>query len=190
VSNYLEEIQKAALLAVLEPDNNAIMRKICRWFSVKFNTPLHVVEDLPKEYIYQHYFESIYEEMEDVDKHNQIIYLLETPEERQKRVNEEENYLKELQDEVNSGLTLEETLKNNKANKSKLKPKPIKQKEPNPTKPNKPLKKEPLIPKPDSPIDDYELSEILDSPDIDFAKKGDENEENDENVDIKFEDTI
>jgi hypothetical protein len=136
MADYLNEIQKAALLSVLDPDYQAYMRKLCRWYSVKFHTPLHEVENLPKDYIYQHYFEAYYEDMEPEEQHNQIIFLLETPEEREKRLKEEDDSLSDLEQEVKEGLSLQDILAKNKALKAA----------------NSKEKKAPLIPPPNKPL--------------------------------------
>lgn len=92
------------MLAVVKPDSRAFFRKICRWFSEKFNTPLPMTEDMPKEYILEHYFESIYGDMDEEDRKEEIRILLETPEERQIRLKleaeEEDGFLAELEEEA------------------------------------------------------------------------------------------
>lgn len=104
MSNYIDNIKKIALLSVLEPDDEAFIRYLYRWFSKSFHTPLPQVEDLPLDYILQHYYETIYEELGPDEKHNLIIYLLETPEEREKRkvseAKSEEDFLKEIENEA------------------------------------------------------------------------------------------
>jgi hypothetical protein len=96
MSDYLDDLRKLALRAVLKPDAQAFMRNISRWFSKAFSTPLYEVESLPKEYILEHYFESLYEAMDDEEKHNQIIHLLESPEERRARAKAEKDDEAEL----------------------------------------------------------------------------------------------
>ncbi len=113
--SIIESIQKTALLAAIRPDGDAVLRNLFRWFSKTFHTPLADVEEMPIEYILQHYFESQYEELEDEDKHNLIIFLLETREEREARKKEEEqdeeDFFNEAQAEAESGLSLQESTK-------------------------------------------------------------------------------
>lgn len=57
-------LQKQALKSIFKQDYEYLLRKICRWYSNKFYTPLHIVEnDLPTYYILQHFYESKYEDM-------------------------------------------------------------------------------------------------------------------------------
>jgi hypothetical protein len=84
--NYLDNIRIRALTAVVDPDHDAIMRRIFRWYSEKFHTPLHVVEDdLPLDHVLLHYFEHEFEGLDEAERHNLAIELLETPEERAER---------------------------------------------------------------------------------------------------------
>lgn len=84
--DYFEGVRIRALLAVMEPDDHALIRRICRWYSQEFSTPLRVVEDeLGLDHVLTHWFESEYEKMDPDDRHNLGIYLLETPEERKLR---------------------------------------------------------------------------------------------------------
>jgi hypothetical protein len=113
--SIIESIQKTALLAAIEPDGEAVLRNLFRWFSKTFHTPLADVEEMPIEYILQHYFESQYEELENEDKHNLIIFLLESKEEREARKKresqEEDDFIKEAEAEAASGITLQEKTK-------------------------------------------------------------------------------
>src|SRR6266404_3936927 len=123
MSDLISNIQKTALLASIQPDGDAILRNLFRWFSIKFHTPLADVEDLPVEYLLQHYFESQYEELEPDDKHNLILFLLESPDEREARKiaesEDEEKLMKELEAEAASGETLQSQSK--KLNKPLIK---------------------------------------------------------------------
>ncbi len=121
--SIIESIKKSALLATIEPDGGAILRHLFRWYSKTFHTPLTDVEGLPIEYVLQHYFESQYEELDEDQKHDLIIFLLESPEERAIREKadkiDEEDFFKEAQAEADSGGTLTSALKKSKGlNKS------------------------------------------------------------------------
>ncbi len=139
--SIIESIKKAALLSAIEPDGEAVLRFLFRWYSKTFHTPLQEVEDLPIEYILQHYFECQYEELNQDEKHDMIIHLLETPEERDLREkaekDDEENFFKEAQAEADAGGVLkkskamnrpivEKALKNIKAMEKLLDDKEIK----------------------------------------------------------------
>jgi len=119
VSDITDSIRKLAMLAVIEPDASAFLRRISRWFSQTFHTPLNEVEDLPTGYILQHYYEHTFEQMESKDRHNLIIELLESPSERadrkRKQESEDDQFLaqmeKELEEEKNQTDVLKEVRK-------------------------------------------------------------------------------
>lgn len=80
-----EAIQIQALKSVLDPDDDYLMRKVFRWYSEKYHTPLHVVDDLPMDDVLQTYFEYVYENTSKRQLNQIKKHLLETPEEREKR---------------------------------------------------------------------------------------------------------
>jgi hypothetical protein len=80
-----DAIRIRALRGVWKPDYEASLRRIFRWYSEKFHTPLHEVQDLPIEDVLLNWFEVHYESLEPDEKHNLAIHLLETPEERRRR---------------------------------------------------------------------------------------------------------
>lgn len=104
MSIYLDSIRKVAMLAIKKPDDQAVLREIFREYSKMFYTPLHVVEDLPLEFVLLNYYENKYGAI--LDKENgeeelntHLRHLLSTPEERQKQAREEEeNELKMLEE--------------------------------------------------------------------------------------------
>lgn len=77
--NIYEAIRFAALRNVVkEGDLDYAMRKIFRWYSKTFHTPLHVVEELPTEYILQHYWESQYEDLDEQKLEQETVILTKT----------------------------------------------------------------------------------------------------------------
>ena len=77
----IRALQLIALKNLLgEQSEEARWRQICRWYSKTFATPLHVVEDLPRLDILQHYIEENYENLQDAELHLEADRLL-TPEE-------------------------------------------------------------------------------------------------------------
>lgn len=78
-----------ALKAVLDPDEEYYVRRVFRWYSRNFHTPLHMVPDLPLEEVLEAYYENVYEEVVAEDEPGKleeaIRELVETDEERQKR---------------------------------------------------------------------------------------------------------
>lgn len=78
-NSEIEAIQILALLSVEAPDKEAHFRKICRWYSREFYTPLHIViNELPFEEILQHYYEHTFSTLYDSqneqtkEKYNEI----------------------------------------------------------------------------------------------------------------------
>lgn len=63
--NDILKLQEIALANVLNPDQPYFYRSVCRWYSEKFHTPLHQVFDLPMEFVFLNYFESITENQEE-----------------------------------------------------------------------------------------------------------------------------
>jgi len=62
-----ELAQTEALFDVLNKSNAYFFRRIVRWYSTTFHTPLHIVESLPWYEILQHYYESQYEKMNETE---------------------------------------------------------------------------------------------------------------------------
>lgn len=80
--DFFDSIRLLALDAVTNPDGDATYRAICRWYSITFHTPLHVVEDLPQEDVLQAHFEHTYSEMSEEDRKETLAELLVTEEEK------------------------------------------------------------------------------------------------------------
>jgi hypothetical protein len=80
--NHYDALKLLALRAVMKPDGDAHFRSICRWYSITFHTPLHMVEEIPEEDILIAYYEKTYEDMEDPERQELLKVLLETEEEK------------------------------------------------------------------------------------------------------------
>lgn len=78
-----EACQAEAIANKLAPTNESTWRLICRTYSQKFNTPLHVVMDLDPEIVLQNYYEGQYEDL-DLEEHFEtlmdMLYTIEDPE--------------------------------------------------------------------------------------------------------------
>lgn len=110
--DVFESLQAQALLAVLEPDHDAWMRHICRFYSKTFHVPLPQVVELPVEDLVLAYFEDRFEEMDDDGRQEVLERLLETPEERKRHdtstrslSKKDETFLDNLNREVEEGIT-------------------------------------------------------------------------------------
>jgi hypothetical protein len=69
-----KEIESIALANVADPDSDYIYRKICRWYSKTFYTPLHtVLNELTFSHVLQAYFEEGFEKMEDEDLKDEML---------------------------------------------------------------------------------------------------------------------
>lgn len=75
-------LRLAAMQAVTEGKSEYSLRRIRRWYSERFHTPLADAEDIEDEVILQHYFEVHFEEMTEEERQDEIKELLETPEEK------------------------------------------------------------------------------------------------------------
>jgi hypothetical protein len=73
---YLRNLKLLAVHAVAEEPSDYTLRKIMRWYSHEYHTPLDAVEDLPLEDVLQHWFETHYEGYEDGDLQAEIDRLL------------------------------------------------------------------------------------------------------------------
>ena len=66
-----KNLQLSALEAVLTNSFAHFERKVRRWFSKTFHTPLHTVDKLSWDYVLTHYYESIFENM----SHNEALEI-------------------------------------------------------------------------------------------------------------------
>jgi hypothetical protein len=77
-----EDSRLLALKDVLTGTAEYQHRRILRWYSRTFATPLHDVEQLPLEYVLQHYYESFWEKAEPEELEEARVDALKTPEDR------------------------------------------------------------------------------------------------------------
>ena len=79
-------IRLQALRDVLNPGRDVLIRRIHRWYSKTFNTPLSDAYDLPLEDILQAYFEEKYEQLDEADLERERRELTEPPELRRQKM--------------------------------------------------------------------------------------------------------
>jgi hypothetical protein len=96
----IESIQRIALLSVLEPDRDSFERRMARWYSSEFSTPLKEVETIPFEELCLHYFEHLFGTLDKSELQKYVEEFSLTPEEAQKKELEEEIEAQELMDMV------------------------------------------------------------------------------------------
>jgi len=112
--DLIESIQNQAMDAVVNPDDEAWMRRVFRFYSKRFATPLHLVPQLPLEDVLQAFFEEVFDDMDEEAREDRIEWLLMSPEDRAKRRDTDEKVLGEMDDqffdklneEVSSGETI------------------------------------------------------------------------------------
>lgn len=61
-------------------------RRISRWYSTTFHTPLHLVADLDEAFVLQHYYEHVFESLDETDWRREAREAVETPAEREARL--------------------------------------------------------------------------------------------------------
>ncbi len=79
-----------------ETDWDARYRRICRWYSQTFHTPLSEVFELDEVFVLQHHYEHHFETFDDQEWRKEVQDTLETPEERRQRIADEAASDKEL----------------------------------------------------------------------------------------------
>ncbi len=101
------------MLSVVEPDDDAWLRRVFRYYSKNFATPLHLVQQLPLEDVLRAYFEDMFDSLDEESREERIDWLLMTPEERAESLDAEktlgerdEAFLNRLNSEVSSGETI------------------------------------------------------------------------------------
>jgi hypothetical protein len=81
--DIFEAVKAKALRCVLRPDVEYMIRHIFRWYSRTFSTPLQEVYDLPLEEVLLHYYEVVFEDLDDHERLEAIGPILETKEQRE-----------------------------------------------------------------------------------------------------------
>lgn len=81
-----EAIKIKALHSVLKPDTEYYIRRVARWYSKTYHTPLMEVYSLPLEYLLLEFYEDKYENMEEEDRHLELEEAIETQEQRKERL--------------------------------------------------------------------------------------------------------
>lgn len=71
-TNLYRGYQIQAAESVLDPNEVYYYRKICRWYSETFHTPLHEVHKLPADTVLTNYYESIMEKIPHNDLYDQV----------------------------------------------------------------------------------------------------------------------
>lgn len=88
--NIYRASQILAMQAVLQPDLDFYVRRIFRWYSKNFSTPLHEVDHLPLVDVLTAYYEETYDSMNEEHREALRARLAETDEETAARVAKED----------------------------------------------------------------------------------------------------
>ena len=81
-TDHIRSIRLIALNNAISKDflpDDAIWRRIARYYSKNFNTPLHLIDTLPRLDVIQTYYEDVYESLEDNDLHQELESVLTPP---------------------------------------------------------------------------------------------------------------
>jgi len=114
--DLVEATQAQAALAVESQSNDYLLRRIFRWYSSTFHTPLAEVDKLPIEYVLQQFFEHSYENM-DTRVFNKTIRDLIGDKSDEKS---DEEFIKSTREEMRNKAKIKKA-KIKKANKNKAK---------------------------------------------------------------------
>lgn len=98
IINLYDLAQMEAIENVLDPTDAYIHRRICRWYSKTFHTPLHEVFKLDLYDVLTHYYEATMEEFEPNDLYDKAIADF-MPDLAERQDQEAEDYAKSLEAE-------------------------------------------------------------------------------------------
>jgi len=103
----IDALQTLALFSVEHPDKEAHCRKICRWYSKEFYTPLHIVEnDLSFDYVMRHYYEQTFSQLANspveklLEKYNEIRANILYGDIAEKRESEDDEWAEQMSREL------------------------------------------------------------------------------------------
>jgi uncharacterized protein (UPF0147 family) len=85
----LESIRVKALLDVMEGHFEYHFRRICRWYSTTFHTPLAEVDSLPMDFVLQAFFENRFEDMSKAERKKLALEMTESEAEQKVRLAKE-----------------------------------------------------------------------------------------------------
>lgn len=93
--DVIDLARSIALASKVSPTEESVWRSMCRSYSTKFATPLHLVMELDPEFVLIHHYESQFDELDDleeiIESFLDVVYGLEDPEyEKAKKDNDDE----------------------------------------------------------------------------------------------------
>lgn len=93
----IDDLRLVAMHNVVKGGFEYYHRRVCRWYSEKFATPLEDVYELPVDDVFLHYFEVYYESLNEPERKIEIEEILKTPEQKAKE--EKDKILQEMSNE-------------------------------------------------------------------------------------------
>jgi primosomal protein N' len=105
--NYYRYLQLKALDAIFNSSDLYLHRKICRWYSKEFNTPLQQVLEMQFDTVLMHYYETQFEQI----PHNDLIDIMieeHLPDVSIEKDNEVDNWVQSLEEEQAKSLEAKE----------------------------------------------------------------------------------
>jgi|SRR5581483_4925765 len=119
--DLLDYCKAIAIQSLISPTQESIWRAICRAYSKKFNTPLHIVEQLDPQKVMIAEFEdqlSQFNLEEDIHVLLDLIYTLEDPEYEREKREELSQFIKQAEKEdiarIKAGKPIHKALKDEK----------------------------------------------------------------------------
>jgi hypothetical protein len=117
----LDNIRAIKLIALkdvlMETSVEAQWRRVARWYSKTFATPLHLVDDLPRLDIIQSYFEEHYENLDEAELNRELQELLKPEDQLQKSLDKakDDSSLDELVKQAESKVKAVKVIKAKRA---------------------------------------------------------------------------
>lgn len=109
--------QAEALAAKVNPDEESIYRSICRGYSKKFNTPLHVVMEMDPEHVIRTHYEDQLDEVDlkdNIEEITDVIFGLADPDYEKKKEAELDEFAaqaeREEEERIKSGRPIHKSL--------------------------------------------------------------------------------
>lgn len=119
-SDFLK-IHDIALAQVIEPNVEYYYRNICRWYSEKFHTPLHIVEtELQPSYVLKHYYEVGFGQMKS-EELDSAIFKAVNPDFEEDTEEDIQNFIKQVTEEAKSKQKKSNNLKEQQSLESQTK---------------------------------------------------------------------
>jgi hypothetical protein len=103
----IDKLEVIAVKSIAMRDGEYFYRKVCRYYSEKFHTPLTQVYDLPWPFVFQNYIEHIVENNRDRKGIYELAIDVCYPEKREEEKQAEEDWYKQLEKDEQEKTRLE-----------------------------------------------------------------------------------